>query len=46
MCLLGNNFLQNRMEHINEALKVLLLRSGMPQTRQSAKPAAVQENGV
>lgn len=46
VCLLGNNFLQSRMEHINEALKVLLLRAGMPHTRQSVKPAAVQEYGV
>ncbi|MFT8210543.1 MAG: MotA/TolQ/ExbB proton channel family protein [Symbiopectobacterium sp.] len=46
LCLLGNNFLQSRMEHINEALKVLLLRAGMPHTRQPIKPAAVQENGV
>lgn len=46
VCLLGNNFLQSRMEHINEALKVLLLRAGMPHTRQTVKPAAVQENGV
>lgn len=46
VCLLGNNFLQSRMEHINEALKVLLLRAGMPHTRQPVKPAAVQENGV
>lgn len=46
VCLLGNNFLQSRMEHINEALKVLLLRAGMPHTRQSAKPAVAQENGV
>lgn len=46
VCLLGNNFLQSRMEHINKALKVLLLRAGMPHTCQSVKPAAVQENGV
>ncbi|MEH2919576.1 MotA/TolQ/ExbB proton channel family protein [Samsonia erythrinae] len=34
VCLLGNNFLQSRMEHISEMLKVLLIRAGMPHTRQ------------
>lgn len=46
VCLLGNNFLQSRMEHINEALKVLLLRAGMPHTRQATKTASASDNRV
>ncbi|MCG8709625.1 MotA/TolQ/ExbB proton channel family protein [Brenneria sp. 4F2] len=46
ICLLGNNFLQSRMEHISEALKVLLLRAGMPHTRQAAKKVSTAENGA
>lgn len=46
VCLLGNNFLQSRMEQISEAFKVLLVRAAMPHTRQSAKAEAVSENGV
>lgn len=34
LCLVSNNFLQNRMERINELLKVLLLRAATP-TRAS-----------
>ncbi|KAA8998865.1 MotA/TolQ/ExbB proton channel family protein [Affinibrenneria salicis] len=43
VCLLGNNFLQSRMEHINEMLKVLLIRAGMSSTRghKTSAPAEV-----
>lgn len=33
VCLVSNNFLQNRMERINELLKVLLLRAATPVQR-------------
>ena len=45
VCLVSNNFLQNRMERINELLKVLLLRAATPVQR--AEPVAgPQDNGV
>jgi len=46
VCLLGNNFLQSRMEHINEMLKVLLIRAGMPHTRQQKAGSAVTHSAV
>lgn len=46
VCLLGNNFLQSRMEHINEMLKVLLIRAGMPHTRQQKAGPAVAHNSM
>jgi biopolymer transport protein ExbB len=33
LCLVANNFLQSRMERINELLKVLLIRAGQPASR-------------
>ncbi len=33
LCLVGNNYLQSRMERINELLKVLLIRAGAPGSR-------------
>ncbi|HFK7187360.1 MotA/TolQ/ExbB proton channel family protein [Serratia odorifera] len=33
LCLVGNNYLQSRMERINELLKVLLIRAGTPASR-------------
>ncbi|MCS3405864.1 MotA/TolQ/ExbB proton channel family protein [Serratia sp. AKBS12] len=33
LCLVGNNYLQSRMERINELLKVLLIRAGTPTSR-------------
>lgn len=33
LCLVGNNYLQSRMERINELLKVLLIRGGSPVSR-------------
>lgn len=33
LCLVGNNYLQSRMERINELLKVLLIRAGSPSSR-------------
>ena len=33
LCLVANNFLQSRMERINELLKVLLIRPGQPASR-------------
>ena len=33
LCLVGNNYLQSRMERINELLKVLLIRAGSPVSR-------------
>lgn len=33
LCLVGNNYLQSRMERINELLKVLLIRAGSPLSR-------------
>ncbi|CAI1097608.1 Biopolymer transport protein exbB [Serratia quinivorans] len=33
LCLVGNNYLQSRMERINELLKVLLIRAGAPTSR-------------
>ena len=33
LCLVGNNYLQSRMERINELLKVLLIRTGSPVSR-------------
>lgn len=33
LCLVGNNYLQSRMERINELLKVLLIRAAAPASR-------------
>jgi biopolymer transport protein ExbB len=35
VCLAGNNFLQNRMERVNELLKVLLIRAGTENDHQA-----------
>lgn len=48
VCLLGNNFLQSRMENINEMLKVLLIRAGMSNVgaRNSSAPSEVEVKSV
>ncbi|WP_380182807.1 MotA/TolQ/ExbB proton channel family protein [Kalamiella sp. sgz302252] len=47
LCLVSNNFLQNRMERINELLKVLLLRAATPVQRAAGKDNQAEwENGV
>jgi len=37
LCLVGNNYLQSRMERINELLKVLLIRAGTPGSRPDSE---------
>ncbi len=44
VCLVSNNFLQNRMERINELLKVLLLRAATP--TQATHAERWQEKGA
>ncbi|MEI2265845.1 MotA/TolQ/ExbB proton channel family protein [Erwinia sp. CGal63] len=46
VCLVSNNFLQNRMERVNELLKVLLLRAATPVQHAAADNQAEWENGV
>jgi len=46
VCLVSNNFLQNRMERVNELLKVLLLRAATPVQHAAVDNQAEWENGV